>query len=456
MKPTIRSATPEGVRTRALVRPKAGRNAGAPIRVLSTVLPHAEARPAGWRRPGSPARPCRLPALGAALGLAILLAARAPAQNVVSQSFGDAVAPALTLAPGQIGEAIGRTMAAAGAANPDARCVAAKLDAHVREMIEGWPWLPFHHTLGISGHEAYFRHPDQLFSALALALPCLSAETASRARALLGSELDRCPPYTADSRSLGPGRPRESYTVPPGLRFAGTGQAASAWGVYAFWLWCHNAPDPAAARAHWAAVRQRMQPLLETSYPFDIHRQDSSKNEAEKLNGDLAGMIGLARLAQLNGDRPTETVALSRLARMLELRINLDRVNPHILEKATATKSLHLSKLPRYGNLAPELGEALRLWTDGVAATRLRDFREARNGWHLAFGDRLVGGENYTNPPDFPRSIFAGALWIEHLPGSALLELVDVAWCRADYFFIERCALALWAAGGRPWNVGAP
>jgi len=385
--------------------------------------------------------------------LAIVLAARVPAQNVVSQSFGDAVAPALKLAPGQIEEAISRTMAAAGATDAAARRVAAKLDAHVREMIEDWPWLPFHHTLGISGHEAYFRHPDQLFSALALALPYLSADTASRARALLRSELDRCPPYAADSGSVGPGRPRESYTVPPALRLAGTGQAASAWGVYAFWSWCHNAPDPAAARTHWAAVRQRMQPLLETDYPFDIRRQDDSKTEAEKLNGDLAGMIGLVRLARLNGDRPTETIALSRLARMLELRVNLDRVNPRILEKAAATKSLHLSKLARYGNLAPELGEALRQWTDGVAAMRLRDFREARNGWHLAFGDRLVGGENYTNPPDFPRSLFVGALWIEQMSGSTLLEFVDVPWCRADYFFIERCALALWAAGGRPWNV---
>jgi hypothetical protein len=85
----------------------------------------------------------------------------------------------------------------------------------------------------------------------------------------------------------------------------------------------------------------------------------------------------------------------------------------------------------------------LRAHDAGLATERLRSFREARNGWFMAFGDRLIGGENYTNPLDFPRALFAGAALIEQLPQDELLRFIDVPWCKGDPYFIEKCALAL-------------
>ena len=73
----------------------------------------------------------------------------------------------------------------------------------------------------------------------------------------------------------------------------------------------------------------------------------------------------------------------------------------------------------------------------------MKNFREARNGWHLAFGDRMIGGENYTNPLHFSRALFAGAVFVEQLPAEQIMGFVDVPWCKGDFYFIEKCALAL-------------
>jgi hypothetical protein len=249
------------------------------------------------------------------------------------------------------------------------------------------------------------------------------------------------------------GTPREAYDVPAELRVPGGGAAASAFGVYAFWSYCHAAGDGEAAREHWPAVRTRVAPLLEGEYPFDIRKGDSARDEAQRLNGDLAGLIGAARLARWNGDGKTGAAALAAGRRLLELRVNLERVNPRIAERTSSTtKRLHVLKLARYCDLVPEIGEALRTRTDGLGALRLKMYREARNGWHLAFGDRLIGGENYTSPPHFAHALFAGAALVEGVDGESLLSWVDVPWCRGDFYFIEKSAHALWAASGRSWT----
>jgi hypothetical protein len=183
--------------------------------------------------------------------------------------------------------------------------------------------------------------------------------------------------------------------------------------------------------------------LLGSAYRFDpIARH--THDEAELLNGDLAGAIAAARLARTNRDTAIEQQALTRARELLELRVNLERVNAGILEATdTTTKRLHTGKLARFCALTPEVGEAVRTLTGGCGAAHLRNFRLARNAWHLAFGDRMVGGENYTNPLHFSLALFAGAVFVEQLPPEEIASFVDVPWGKADFYFIEKCALAL-------------
>jgi hypothetical protein len=80
----------------------------------------------------------------------------------------------------------------------------------------------------------------------------------------------------------------------------------------------------------------------------------------------------------------------------------------------------------------------------GLATKRLEQLRAFRYSWFLVLGDRMIGGENPTNPFDFPRTLFAGAALIDRLPAERLVESIDLAGCGGDLHFPERCALAPW------------
>jgi hypothetical protein len=385
---------------------------------------------------------------------ALFLIDSAASQNIVAL-FSDRrfTANPVRLTDTDVSELFFRTPGfAAPGTSPEGRRVAAKLEAHLLEFLEGAPWMPFQQTLGISGHEISFAHPDEMFLALSQALPGLSETTAARVKDFLRAELAKAPPYDEAGFDHRSGRPRESYDVPSAVRVAGRGRATSALGVYSYWCWSHHAGE-VVDPAPWAAIKARCKPLLEGEYRFDLQTNGPGKGEAQKLNGDLAGLIGLARLARSQGEAVLEQQALRRGRELLELRVNLERTNPFILEKSdAATQKLHNARLSRYCDLVPEVGEALARFSDGCGAGRLKLFREERNAWFLAHGDRFIGGENYTNPIHLPRALFAGAAFIEQLPAQQLLGFLDVPWCKGDFHFVERCLLALWADAGRPWK----
>lgn len=326
----------------------------------------------------------------------------------------------------------------------EAKRVARKLDDHTREMLQNMPLMPFHHTLGISGYEVYFNHPDVVFYTLSISLPFLSKDTRRMVEMYLEQEANVLPPYSIEGYDNRTGNARESYDVPMNLRIQGNGRARNAFGVYAFWSWYYFTENTNAMKIHWNSIKERIKPLLVKPYGFDIYRTDYSKDEAENLNGDLAGLIGFIRLAQINNDDIIAlTNAQAKALELLNLRVNLERVNPKILTKTSATKSLHIYKLARYCSMVPEIAFALKEYGGGCAEKRLNAFREARNGWYIAFADRFIGGENYTNPLHFGRALFSGAALIEKLHPDTLAKYIDVPHCRGDLYFIEKCALTL-------------
>jgi hypothetical protein len=330
----------------------------------------------------------------------------------------------------------------------EARRVAAKLEAHVRTLIDGWPWRPLHHVLGISGFETYFDHPDELFYALSLAMPLLSTESQKRVRVFLTARLVETAPFEVEGFERERGAPRESYDVPESLRAHGRGAAHSLFGISAFALFVSQLDESSRAQLdlsrHWQRIRQRMAPILAKVAAPSAPANPAASGDAEQLNGNLAGLLGAAQLAiALRDDQGLHdiTAAIQQLA---QWRNDLERTNPQFVEKtAGASKNLHNFKLSRYCALTPAVARCLEGATRSLAAKRLRAFREVRPGWQVALGDRLIGGENYTNPLHFDRALFAGAALIEELPRAELLRLIDVPACKADFYFIEKCALAL-------------
>ncbi|MCX5685006.1 MAG: hypothetical protein NT049_15180 [Planctomycetota bacterium] len=388
----------------------------------------------------------------------LLLPAPAAAQNVVDNNPAGRKAEAITLTPQDVEAMLAETPDfSRPPASPEAKRAAAKLDAHVAEFLAGFPWKAFHTTLGISGYEAYFNHPDEMFYALSIALPQLTPETATAAKKFLAEQLAKNPPYAADGLDNRAGNPREAYDVPDDIRIAGPAKAHGTLGVYALWAYCYWSQDAAAAKTHWAAAMQRMAPLLAAPYAFDIASTKYTSDEAERLTADLAGLVGFARLARMNGDAAAEAQEKAKALELLTIRVNLERTNPNILEPTkSASKHLHNSKLARYSSLVPEVARAVAQLSDGLARERIKDFREARNAWHMAFAERMTGGENYITPPHISRAMMTTSTFIEDLPGEKLLAFVDVPWCKGDLYFVEKCTYALWGETGKAWRKMTP
>ncbi len=318
----------------------------------------------------------------------------------------------------------------------------AKLDTLVSEAVAGWPWRPFFHQLGISGSETHFDHPDEHFAALASAIPFLPPGTAEKTRRFLAEQLRVLPPFSVAGYDRTAGAARERYTVPEELRAKGQGTARDAWGVHGMLCYYLATADKDAVAAHWPAIRARLEPLLKQPYAFDPRKLDYAHDEAERLNGDSAGLCAGLHLARLAGDDAAANAIRPRAAQLLQLRLDLERVNPRFLNKTdVSTKGLHHFKLARYLHLAEPALTLLR--QDGTAARRLRSFRDARLGWWMAFGDRLIGGENYTTSPDFSRALFVAAVELEVTPPDILAGWLDIPWCRADWYQIGKISLTL-------------
>lgn len=367
-----------------------------------------------------------------ALAFALLL------QNVVEGEAGGRTLPPTTLSAKDL-EAVLPGPAAAPAVEGRERLVR-KLEAHVAEFVDGFPWRPFHHTLGISAYETLYGHPDRVFLALAEALPHLKGAVREKTVAFLDAQLDALPPWAPEGYDPSQGRAREAYDVPEPYRVKGRAAATGLLGVHAFRLFA----DAKRAAARWPALKARVQPLLAAEYRFDPAKKDYSRDEAQKLNADLAGLAALVALAREAGDAAAAGAAGAKALDLLQLRVNLERTNPRFLETTrSTTANLHIHKLARYCDLTPGIAAALRQHAPGLAEERLKSFREERNAWWLAFGDRMIGGENYTNPPHFVHALFAGAALVERVPGKLLASWIDVPWCKGDLTFIQALALAL-------------
>lgn len=374
-----------------------------------------------------------------ALGLLLVggVCGRLPSQNVVDPGAVGPVLPPERVSGGHVRQVL--EMSAPQGPWPAAATTV------LEELLAHPLWRPHHLTLGISGHERHFTHPGETFWILSMLPPGHAME--EQVRAWLWRHLEDHSPAAAAGYVLRKGVPRELHEFPQHLIPEGRAEAQDAFGLYACWRFLERfgGGDPAAAAGLVEEVRRRVQPLLEEESPRELQDADAQ----ERLNGDIAGLIGAWHL--MDG-RDLRGAIEDRLRELLELRINLERTDAWVWQPTRdATRRLHHGKLGRYLRLTPELGWALRQWGGGAPQARLRELRRRFPTWWIARGERLIGGENFTTSLNFSRALWQGWLLIDS-PGP--VERVprwwlDVPWCRADLAWLEKAAVLGSAAAGR-------
>ncbi len=191
-----------------------------------------------------------------------------------------------------------------------------RLDAAVTELVEGYPWAPLVVELGISHEELHFWRSSETMQAIAMSLPHLSPQVRSKAIAYLDRLFDAGVPL--DRPVLGEGRRREHYDLAPELLAGPAGrppqERAALGDLYALWAYAHYA-------GRWEKVMAKSATILagfhdSLTKPFAFNSNDPQGDAVERLNGEIAGLIGYIRIMRRAGHEAEAMAAADLLARM--------------------------------------------------------------------------------------------------------------------------------------------
>lgn len=312
-----------------------------------------------------------------------------------------------------------------------------KLAEAISELIRE-EWQPLVFPAGKHPVEAYrfFAEPTEILYTLALAWPHLDPERQQLVREYVaalsqpGKPLDGptgqpvCPPHV--------GRIRSAYDLPPEKlwRVVDDVHRTPLARLYPLWLWADVSGDWSHLEQHWSVLRE-----LITQPPNPV--------EEDCRNGYTAGLIAACRIAQRFGDEATQQRALPLARRAMRERLAFELAH---------TRGAVLSDLPvdrqvfaRWRNLTPEIARLIATYADDVARQLMAltvDYH--RPTWWLAWNVELASrNESPFSLPTMAAEIFAAKALILQEPADRLQSWLDIPWCQADLYYIQKLVWCL-------------
>jgi len=317
-----------------------------------------------------------------------------------------------------------------------------KLDAAVLELI-GSRWAPLIIEMGISREERYFWRTSETMQIVALALPHLSPDVRGKAQAYLDESFKDGAPLRQPVFPLEHAQRRESYDLGRTMSaFAASpvNYGANIEDLYALWAYANYAQRWEQVLAQWPQLRELFDQFVSKPAAFD-DQDRTGTDAAEHLNNQIAGMLAYARIAQKAGEEEQVNRAMDQLAQLVTFRVHHEQADTRFIR--TTGKQAHSAKLPRYLGLVPESAQMLRDFAGGALQTNARALSAQLPTWHQAFGERLIGGENYISPPTLSRALFIALTDGVQEPQQQMIARLDRPWCKADLYHIEKLTAVL-------------
>lgn len=317
-----------------------------------------------------------------------------------------------------------------------------KLDDAVLELI-GSHWAPLIVEMGISHEERYFWRTSETMQILALALPHLSPDVRGKAQAYLDEMFNEGAPLRQPTVSLDHAQRRESYDL--GRTMSDFAEKTPAYranieDLYAMWAYANYAQRWENVLAQWPRIRELFDQSVSKPATFDDDDR-AGTDAAEHLNDQIAGVLAFARIAQKAGESDRVKTALDRLAQLVAFRVHHEQADTRFI-RITGNQA-HSAKLPRYLGLTPETAQMLHDFAGDALQRNARALSSQLPTWHHAFGERLIGGENYISPPTLSRALFiALSDGVQEKPQEMIAKL-DQPWCKADLYYIEKLTAVL-------------
>jgi hypothetical protein len=338
------------------------------------------------------------------------------------------------------------------ASTPLAKALRERLDSEITVLVEGGPWAPFIYEMGINGTQFSFDRSADAFGTVAMALPHLSPATRTKALAYLNKMYAAKVPFTNLVDKSTDGKRREYYQASPYMleraneifSWDRDRKNAKPEDLYALWAYAHFADKAKAVaqRAQWIDDVYKQLPdidkvLSEKPYTDKKHPMP----EVLAFNRHIKALVGYGRLLMMmNRESDAQKVA-HRLSDLLARRVTYEISNDEFFAELGES---HLDGVPRYNHLTPEIMWILKRKVDKEQMDGiLHYYRYKEVTWPLAFGQKIVGGENYIHRPELPHGIFRAMAYADYASPEELARCLDQPWCHADLYYMDKLAAVL-------------
>jgi hypothetical protein len=174
--------------------------------------------------------------------------------------------------------------------------------------------------------------------------------------------------------------------------------------------------------------------------------------EEDCRNGHLAGLIAWCRLAAHMKDDAAVADGVSRARQAMRERLAYEFAHPRggLISQVPVSRSI----FSRWRHLTPEIGRLLAVYAKPTHQRLMDVYVDYhRPTWWLAWNvETMWRNECHLSLPTLSAEVFAARAWILGEPAEKLARCLDLPWCRADLFYIQKLALCLDAGGKAMWQ----
>ena len=321
-----------------------------------------------------------------------------------------------------------------------------ELSRSVRELISK-DWRPLVFPPGKHPREAYrfFTEPTETLLTLARAYKYLDGKLQQKVKRYIarmsrpGGVLDG--PTGRRTYEPDAGEIRSLYNIPAERLFRVnddiTRQAIAR--LYPLWLWAHVTGDWSRVEGDWKSLRE-------------LIAEAPNKMEEDCRNGYLAGLIAYCRMAKRMRDNTAVEKGLTTTRAALRERLAFEFAHTRggLITQVPVLRSI----FSRWRHLTPEVGRFCASYA-GQTHKNMMDVcvDYHRPTWHMAWGvETMWRNECPFAFPTMSAEVFTAKALILREPAAKLISYLDIPWCKADLFYIQKLVLCIEAQGKVNWQ----
>jgi outer membrane protein assembly factor BamB len=208
--------------------------------------------------------------------------------------------------------------------------------------------------------------------------------------------------------------------------------------LYVFWFWADVTGDWSRVERDWQSLRK----LID---------QSPNKMEEDCRNGYIAGLIAYCRMAVRMNDAAAEKgLVATRRALRDRLAYEFAHIRGGLITQVPVLRSI----FGRWRNLTPEIGRLCAEYAKKTHQNLMDVYVDYhRPTWYLAWNvETMWRNECPFSFPTMSAEIFAARALILREPAEKLTRFLDIPWCKADLFYIQKLVFAIEAHGKVLWQ----